>query len=114
VSGRPLPPGYERVHRALRRERGPASAHPCVDCGGPAAEWSLNDPVVANDFSEDLQRYSPRCRPCHRLYDTEARSDLAIQAAVKGWDDEPPPPPLTPAQEDVIATAFCGAFRKGR
>lgn len=61
--------------------RGPASAHTCVDCGGPAAEWTYNHNEASREqeeavkgerghvsilrFHPDPAYYSPRCRACH-------------------------------------------------
>lgn len=74
--------GYGRAHELLREERGPASGHPCADCGGPAAEWSLRrgapvtypkDPARPDfyRYSLDPDDYEPRCVRDHRNYDTE-------------------------------------------
>lgn len=64
---------HRDFHVRLRKERGPASNHLCVDCGKPAREWSWD-----NGSSEDygtkaigvsFDEYSPRCRSCHRTKD---------------------------------------------
>lgn len=59
-------PEYQRAHRALRKERGRAGEHSCVDCSGQASEWSYDG---ITGFSWDFRRYDPRCRPCHLAYD---------------------------------------------
>ena len=74
--------GYSGAHQRLRKERGPASAHPCADCGSPAAQWSYNraDPNekaneyrgVAVVYSTDPSQYEPRCVPCHKRFDLSA------------------------------------------
>lgn len=67
--------GYGAVHSRLRKERGRASDHPCVGCGGPADHWSYDhdDPAEkhASDgpYSTDLDHYSPRCVSCHKRFD---------------------------------------------
>lgn len=65
---------YWSVHHRLGVERGPATALPCAECGGPARSWSYDgtdpdertDPTQGYRYSLDLDRYRPRCRPCHR------------------------------------------------
>lgn len=82
VTGRPLKgdvPGWAAIHKRLRRIHGPAREHICVDCGGPAAEWSYDhedaNQIMANSngswfpYSLDLNHYTPRCRSCHRRFD---------------------------------------------
>lgn len=68
--------GYDSVHQQLRHKRGSAAEHTCVDCGGPAYEWSYSGscPDELRDdrgvkFSRDLSRYAPRCIRCHRAFD---------------------------------------------
>lgn len=71
---------YETAHGRLARKRGPAAAHPCVDCGWPADDWSLRKraPGVKTGvrwdgnpctYSPDPMDYEPRCRSCHAKYD---------------------------------------------
>ena len=82
ITGRPMKgdhPTIHAIHKRLSRARGPASAHPCIDCGKPADDWSYNnadpdelmgqvgDSVCA--YSLDLSNYDARCRPCHRIFD---------------------------------------------
>jgi hypothetical protein len=58
-------PSYAGWHRRVTKARGPASGHPCADCGKPAQDWSTADPS-----SDDLwARFQPRCRRCHRYHD---------------------------------------------
>lgn len=69
--------GYDGVHFRLRRQNGPARGFDCVDCGSQAAHWSYDyvDPNQKFDqsrnsaYSTDLSHYSPRCVPCHRVFD---------------------------------------------
>ncbi len=80
--GRHLSPeaGYGAAHDRVRTLHGPASDHPCIDCGQPAQHWSYDhtDPDTryltgrsANPipYSLDPTRYQPRCVPCHKLFD---------------------------------------------
>jgi hypothetical protein len=71
---------YAAAHTRLRKERGKASEHLCVDCGKRAAEWSYigsaSDERVEVDrrgkrlpFSADPKYYAPRCHSCHVLFD---------------------------------------------
>jgi hypothetical protein len=79
--GRPLKgdkPSYAAVHKRLERA-GRASERACVDCGGNASSWSyvggcpneLREVVRGIDlaYSEDTNRYEPRCTSCHRKFD---------------------------------------------
>lgn len=69
--------GYVSTHTWIRRHRGAASEHACVDCGGSADEWSYEggspfeqlDPGRGTPFARDLAYYSPRCFRCHRIFD---------------------------------------------
>lgn len=68
---------YSGIHMRLKRERGNAADHLCVDCGDPAQDWSYNNrgEVERRDskhgcpYSGDVMDYDPRCRSCHREYD---------------------------------------------
>lgn len=71
---------YAAAHHRVRRDRGPASAHPCVDCGETAAQWSYDhqdpnemvgqaSPTAVAAYSADPNHYQPRCRPCHTRFD---------------------------------------------
>lgn len=56
---------YNRAHNAVRRVYGRADDYHCVDCDGPAMDWSQEhdtDPW-------DPKNYWPRCRKCHKKYD---------------------------------------------
>lgn len=78
---------YLSAHDRIRRARGPAKTHSCVDCGGVAREWSYNggDPeqlfeVIGGSrlaYSLDIWRYSPRCKTCHARFDRAARGVVA-------------------------------------
>lgn len=72
---------YSAVHQRLRRERGPAAAHPCVACGGTAEQWAYDhsepeprrDPSHDAPYSVDLARYQPMCQSCHKRLDHAQR-----------------------------------------
>lgn len=67
--------GYDGLHKRIKKQRGPAQAHSCVDCGRQAAHWSYDhtDPAEKRGpdgpYSVDMDRYDPRCRRCHVLFD---------------------------------------------
>jgi 5-methylcytosine-specific restriction endonuclease McrA len=68
---------YMAVHQRLRKQRGSASAHPCVDCGVNARQWSYNhkhpaqqiDVSTGLTYAVDLTAYEPRCASCHKKFD---------------------------------------------
>lgn len=81
------PCDYSTAHGRVVRRRGVASTHECVDCGGPAQQWSynkrgefeftdlvrgFNDRLYEVTFSGNPDDYDPRCRSCHGRFD---RSD---------------------------------------
>ena len=84
------------VHLRLKSNRGPASQHQCVDCGGQARHWSYSGRVSESTrygqpgstrhdssltYSVDMNDYDPRCVRCHSAHDrglaltTEQRPD---------------------------------------
>jgi len=73
---------YSSVHSALVAQRGRARHQACVDCSQPAREWSY-DHTDDNEltsgtgarFSTDIQRYVPRCKPCHRAFDAVKQAE---------------------------------------
>lgn len=73
--------GYSGAHDRVRRTRGAARAHACIDCGSPAKHWSYNhrDPnenvtPEGYAYSADPQMYDPRCVPCHKRLDLDERN----------------------------------------
>lgn len=83
---RALVMNYEQAHKNVKAERGPARGHPCVDCGGVAAQWSYdhldpaelaNDPRRPGPYSTDPAHYVARCVPCHKRFDLD---HLALSA----------------------------------
>lgn len=73
---------YAQAHHRTRRAKGRADEHACVDCGGPADHWSYDgkDPNAYFGraqtlgglmlWSDNPDHYEPRCKPCHKQYDT--------------------------------------------
>jgi len=67
---------YAAVHLRLRRQRGRADQHSCVDCGKRAAHWSYPHTTPTPGpmpYSVNLSDYEPRCASCHRRLDNAAR-----------------------------------------
>lgn len=75
---------YSGSHGRVLRTKGRAAGYDCVDCGGPADEWSYDhaDPNELRDlvenskghifeapYSSNPDHYEPRCKSCHRVYD---------------------------------------------
>ncbi len=69
---------YSAAHSELRRARGSASLYRCVDCDGPAEQWSYDyqepNPRLGgadgiSPYSFDIDRYDPRCAICHVAFD---------------------------------------------
>ena len=72
--------GYGAAHDRVRRARGSASLHRCIDCGDQAAHWSY-DHADPNEnlahghsahpvaYSTDPAHYDPRCVRCHKAFD---------------------------------------------
>ncbi|CAN5349003.1 hypothetical protein BH09ACT8_BH09ACT8_30910 [soil metagenome] len=70
---------YHAAHAKVRRARGPASEHLCVDCRTRQADQWSYDHQDAHErrwrnlrYSTDPARYQPRCTRCHRLFDLRA------------------------------------------
>lgn len=69
-------PAYVSAHLRVRRSRGPASDHICVDCGKQAREWSYVY-GCAQEMRDDRgcpycphpEHYAPRCSSCHKVFD---------------------------------------------
>jgi len=75
---------YIGAHTRVHRERGKAKYFACVDCGGPARDWSYDhtDPdevtgqhvtgsgrTTTATYSLKPEHYSPRCKSCHSKFD---------------------------------------------
>lgn len=75
-------PSYSAAHTRLRKVKGEASTHTCVDCGEPAREWSwvgsCDDALVQGGAAPNAglryclhpDCYVSRCKKCHIRYDT--------------------------------------------
>jgi hypothetical protein len=64
------------AHQRVRRAKGSARNHACVDCGNQARQWSYNhkDPNGRTEeglgpYSSDPKWYEPRCVSCHKKFD---------------------------------------------
>lgn len=87
---------YAAVHGSIREERGPASTHPCFDCGGVARDWSYQyngSPEIVDPrgrrYADDVWGcYVPRCGRCHAAFDAprnpEAQEARRNRARVLG------------------------------
>ena len=53
------------MHIWVRRKKGKASTHKCVDCNKYAEDWSNKD----HSYKRKLSDYKPRCKKCHAAYD---------------------------------------------
>lgn len=79
---------YKTAHGRVRKARGPASDHRCVDCDGRAQEWSFNPGLTGHvisgvetdgrtgasrpmDWSADVAAYQARCMACHARFDAD-------------------------------------------
>lgn len=83
---------YGTVHSWLKRDRGPARNHPCVECGGLAEEWAYVGGAPDERTSElgcaytpDLAYYVAKCVPCHRAADWVRRRVTVPQEIVDRW-----------------------------
>lgn len=70
---------YEAAHDRVKRYRGAPSSHACA-CGKQAEDWAYlhTDPEPLVDergrpFSDDVDRYAPMCRSCHKTFDWAIR-----------------------------------------
>lgn len=71
---------YTAAHDRVRRVKGSASSHKCVDCGDPAQDWSLSPDCPRRRragngkngnlyISPNPDDYDPRCKKCHARLD---------------------------------------------
>lgn len=68
---------YDAVHKQLRKERGSASAHPCISCGVTGRSWwayqYTGDQIRTPEgtpYSLDIWAdYAPMCNSCHATLD---------------------------------------------
>lgn len=78
-------PGYVAAHSRVRKSKGPAREHRCLDCGERAENWSYKhgdpDELVTPSglrYSTKVDYYEPRCVPCHRKYDKPTQCGGAL------------------------------------
>lgn len=75
------PSTYAQAHNLVRKTKGKAAEHACVQCGKPAREWALSRERQEEGmvWSPNPDDYSPMCRSCHVLYDIpeDRRKDVA-------------------------------------
>lgn len=64
------------VHQRIRKERGNAKNHFCIDCGGQAAHWSYDHTAQDERYCPEKgpytinhDHYDPRCVSCHKKFD---------------------------------------------
>lgn len=78
---------YSGAHQRVRKQLGSARQYLCVDCLGPARDWSYIGGAPDERTSEHPNSYgfaysvlpefyAPRCCTCHRRYDREIRPTL--------------------------------------
>lgn len=72
---------YQAIHMRMRRLKGRAAEQSCVDCAGPAMDWSYDgeDPdevTVLHSSGRTIcaistkpEHYVARCRSCHCKHD---------------------------------------------
>ena len=92
-------PTSSTIHTRLLRQRGRAAEYACVDCGLPAHEWSYNnadphelvgiDHGIAVRYSLNLASYDPRCRSCHRRFDSGNARTTRPDHVPAGGDTSP-------------------------
>lgn len=69
-------PTYPGAHKRINKELGRASERRCIDCAGPARDWSYvgrcADELVTDAglrYCYHPEHYTPRCRLCHKAHD---------------------------------------------
>ena len=72
-------PNLLTLHKRIHRKYGAASKYPCVDCGTKARDWSLE----ANNYSDEVEDYRPRCRKCHIKKDGNSRNGVHVWKKLK-------------------------------
>jgi hypothetical protein len=71
---------YRSAHMRTQRMRGKADLYLC-ECGQRAKDWAYDytdpDPLTGLNgkyvmtYSPDVERYTPMCRACHKVFDKE-------------------------------------------
>jgi hypothetical protein len=81
-------PSYDTMHKRVKLAYGPARIHTCVDCGGPATDWSYNHngeielvQLIKEKYlfryGTSIDDYSPRCKSCHKIFDNNREDSHA-------------------------------------
>lgn len=75
---------YATAHLRVKKLRGPASSHGCVDCEERASHWSYDhqDPTERTEkrqesilaYSAKPEHYVARCISCHRRFDNARKA----------------------------------------
>jgi len=68
-------PGYSVMHDKIKKLRGNARDHTCINCSSQGHDWCLlstgriivqeTGPHAGRLFSRDVMDYAPMCRSCH-------------------------------------------------
>ncbi len=77
---------YGVVHYLLRKLRGSASKHWCVECSKPAQQWAYShcdaferiDLETGHVFSVNFDHYQPMCASCHQKLDAANRPRIEV------------------------------------
>lgn len=79
--------GYVAAHGRVKTLHGAARTHLCVDCLGPAEDWSYDheDSSELTDkrgrsYSMNPSHYWPRCRLCHKSFDSAVSGTASVDA----------------------------------
>jgi hypothetical protein len=73
--------GYSAAHTRVRKKRGDAYNHLCVDCSEPAKQWAYDHSCVSEKYSDqgpysaNTEHYQPMCVPCHKRFDLDFLMD---------------------------------------
>lgn len=72
-TGQPL--GYFGAHDRVRKQRGVAKSHLCVECGKQARDWAQTHGTTGLEVAH----YRPMCHSCHFRYDeVRARAQATL------------------------------------
>lgn len=93
---KPPASSYAAAHAQVRRLRGRAVEHQCIDCGQQAQQWSYNGTDLAEEsafpkerankplvWSMNIEAYDPRCHRCHRIHDGRPVSSQLISVVAE-------------------------------
>lgn len=79
---------YERMHREIRRRRGPAESQECGfrKCHAVAYDWAIDhrkEGLLFETVSSSVDDYVALCRSHHRSLDEWARRERLVREAVE-------------------------------